>query len=114
MAITQKDFSVKGNKLIFKSGVEKVFDADISKTLVLGDVLVILLDYMRVPNENVYGVDKDGNLLWRIQQEKFPYKENPYANIYELNGRLGLSNYSGFQIEADPLTGKILKKEFTK
>lgn len=99
-------------KKLILSAKNVEFEVPIADVLAFDEIVVVLLE--QSVDENVYGLNRDGKIIWRIQKEKFPHGVNSYVNMWREGENLGLGNFTGYTITADPRTGKILKKEFTK
>ena len=110
------------NYRIVRDAVELVggrrvqFDAPILDTLDLGSVLIVILDPGsggQLP-ENVYAVDGEGRMLWRVQEFEFPHGRSPYTGAYVLPDGLALYNRCGVEALVDPVTGRILRSDFIR
>lgn len=110
--MTNDSFKFAGKKLLLKEGKEVEFEVPIKEVMAFGDLVVVLLE--QEMDENVFGVNADGRIAWRVPKEKFPHGVSSYVNMWREGELLGLGNFTGYDVTADPLTGKILKKEFTK
>jgi hypothetical protein len=111
--MTSDEFNFDGKQLFLKNAKIAEFAVSIKDVVVFTDLLVVLLE--QEIDENVFGVNPaDGKIVWRIPKEEFPHKVNSYVNMWREGDNLGLGNSTGYTITADPQTGEILKKEFTK
>ena len=106
----------KINKNVILVGGRQVqFEYEIMEVAEIGGFLVVLLD---IPNEvkdvvdNVFGVNKVGQLSWQIQdlRESYPYLNDvPYIGIRidELN-QIKAIKASGVFYYINPTNGKII------
>lgn len=119
-----KVVKVKDNELIVEDRVIKTFDYRIREIECYDRVIVVLLDDYIVPfNENVFGVDYEGKILWQIPKDAFIQEEGtriPYNNlgrnddktiwVENLNvGRKGKEIYDATALLVEAYTGKVIK-----
>lgn len=107
---------IDGCKIILESGKVVGFKFPIAETLVFEEGIVVMLD---VPpksgfNENVYGINFDGQILWQIAARKYVYDDSPYTGIGYKNGMAALYNWDGLESVVDPKTGKVLEEDYRK
>jgi hypothetical protein len=112
----EQGYSVDGRKLTFKSGASVSFELPIEHVLDFGEVLVVLL---AVPegtrfSENIFGVGKDGNVRWQVPHIPTRYPYSAFNRIVRLGDVVGTGKVEGLEVQIDPLTGNILKKEFRR
>ena len=74
------------------------------------DILVVRLD---VPpgarfNENVFGVDREGRILWQVPRRPYAYADSPYTGMEPKNDRVVLLNWDGLQLSVACRTGHVL------
>jgi outer membrane protein assembly factor BamB len=101
---------------------EIVFDYNIYQTLEIGDVVVVLLDYVnasRFPINNVFAYNQKGERIWQIQDAREIYLERRDPNLYVgitlyEHGKLSATTYLGIVYFINPENGKILGSIFTK
>jgi outer membrane protein assembly factor BamB len=85
-------------------------------SLLIGDVaeteeaIVICL---RVPSEsvcreNVYSIDHDGNLLWRVKPQVFGSRSGPYIALSSQGDSIRLHSRDGRSHDLDPRTGSVI------
>lgn len=82
----------------------------------VGDVVVVLYDYMAGPRhcqfQNLEGYDEGGRRLWTAA-----HPTNMTADAYvSISTDKGLRawNFACYECELDPRTGRLVKAEFTK
>lgn len=78
--------------------------------LVCGDIVVIRASSgPDTPNDNVFGIDKVGKILWRVEPVPVNSKDpNPFTNIYlNENGELMGYCWMGLHTKIDPQSGSI-------
>lgn len=119
------NFSVENN--ILRIGQrEVVFPTRISHSEIIGEVILVITDYYKSDiNENVWGVNGQGVIIWQIpkvNQVEFEGKiysgiNDPYTGIYKVDEQTArLGNWRGGDYEIDALTGRFTKNiiEFRK
>lgn len=77
---------------------------------------IVLLDYMSGslgPFENLVCVDCDGSLVWQAELPSTSSTE-AYVSFELAYGRLTANSWSGYSVELDPRTGKLITSTFTK
>jgi hypothetical protein len=93
--------------------VEVPFRYPIAKILDYDGVIVVLLE---IPtgakfNENVYGIDLTGNVLWRVPEKRYVYEDSPYTDIVRDGDDVVLFNWDGLQLTVEPKTGSVLSED---
>jgi outer membrane protein assembly factor BamB len=113
------DFMVDGNNLVdaqkktiikLQQPIDKFFTEE-NKIYVLLRGYVSRGNYIR---GNVWCFDLSGNRLWESEEIKSPTAFDSYSNAYIKNQKLFAVSGSGYRVELDKNTGKILYKEFLK
>lgn len=110
---TGDSFTARGTDLVFASGQKASFKYPVASVVEFDDVLVVMLD---VPpnarhNENVYGVSREGQVLWQIQPRLHVYADSPYTYVGRQGDSAALSNWDGLELTVNAETGAILKEE---
>ena len=111
---------IKGDDVILfdENQVEKriKFPHPIAEVLEFQNIAIVMLapKLKSAFNENVYGVDYKGNILWQIQQRKYVYEDSPYTGIIREGENVRLFNWDGAELIVDPSTGRILNEEYRK
>lgn len=109
ISLTNGNIKMNGKTLSFKF--------DIAEYIELKGVVVVRL---KIPtdvvfNENIFGVDTDGKIIWQIARKEFMHNNSPYTNIKRINDhKVNLSNWDGTQVLIDSSTGKILDEKWVK
>ena len=99
------------------SGKTLSFKFDIAEYIELNNIIVVRL---KVPtdiifNENIFGVNTDGKIVWQIVSREFMHKNSPYTNMKKVNNsRVNLSNWDGTQVLINPNNGNILDEKWVK
>lgn len=126
--MAEKELQVSSNRNVLSiNGRQLSFDVDIQMHIVVGDTVVVLLEYESYSDEdreqeaNVFGISSDGGILWRINPhpgESFEGKviANPYVNIVwrEEESKLVTYDMDGICFDVDPKTGKTSNPIFTR
>ena len=78
--------------------------------------MIVVLDPgpSRAMPENVYALNAEGRVVWRVQRFEFPRGRTPYTGAYEVAGELALFNQSGVEAFIDRSTGRILRTELVR
>jgi hypothetical protein len=128
-------YEVENNKLITSEFI-RYFKCDAAMVIFHDNLFIVMLD---APNnsyeeDNIWGYDRKGNMLWRIQPAEIMFPKPNFAKLETYKawsdkdiGRLWASVYVGIRInenniltatdfnamryEVDHKTGKLLSKE---
>jgi outer membrane protein assembly factor BamB len=105
-----------GNTLHLPSGKSVRFDAPLLTVVELGGVIVVVLAQPegRDMPENVYAVDDSGRVIWRISTRDFPEGPDYYVGASAAGSAVRLIHFSGFVLDVDPSTGRVLAQRFVK
>ena len=112
-------YTVKGN-LLNISGKQLMFDYEIRIARELGDFVVVLLaiPFGETFLDNVYAVNRAGEIAWRIQDagEVYPLKDRlPYEHLHvDETNQVFVSDFYGRRFKAEPFSGRITGKDFVK
>jgi hypothetical protein len=104
-------YVIEGNRLRLPANPGGVrFAFPIRDVVETEEVIVVCL---AVPNgsnysENVFAVDHDGNLRWRIKPQSFASRSGPYAALSLSDGHVRLHGKDGQARDVDPKTGMVL------
>lgn len=108
--------SIDKNKLIIDNHTEVIFGNRVAEYLLISDVIVVRL-VVSIDNyvdNNVFGVTKEGEILWQIENINPSRKANPYIGI-ELKENLPvLHHQDGTDLTINPRTGEIINKSWSK
>ena len=105
---------MQNNKIEFDNGKVLNFDFPIMKTFIHNDLVIVLLNIppKTIFNENVYGINKDGELLWQIGKTEKDTENCPFIDMHiNDKGGLILRNWCHLNYEIDSLTGHVLSTE---
>ena len=105
---------IEGSLLILPSGHSKKFHELIHEFIPFDDVVVVRIatESVQRTNENVYGVDYRGNLLWQIPWRSHLCEYSPYVALYRNNSHVDAYNWDGHDLTIDPKTGVILLETY--
>jgi hypothetical protein len=105
-------FDIAGNELRFRNGNVVRFEHPIGDVLQFGDVLVVQVWPPRgaTYNENIFGVDLSGNILWQIEPQYPNTVTNASFGVHEEEGYAVVGNIKDLVLYLDPATGKIVKR----
>src|SRR5438105_1545348 len=113
------NWKIYGKRIVAPNRSVAEFEFPVKETVDVGAVLVVLLDVPpdKVMSENVFGVSKNGEILWQI--ERVPEIAADSASVY--TGIFGhdenivcLGNWIGVAAEVDARNGKVIRNWITK
>lgn len=110
-------FSFKNNVLyVDESAVEVQFKWPVAEVIAFDNVLVVRVepDSGARMNENVFGVDRHGNICWTIEERKHVYDDSPYTSIISKDGKVKLSNWDGDELLVEPESGNVISVGYSK
>jgi hypothetical protein len=98
---------IKNNYLIINDKTI-VFKHEIVKYLTIDNIIIVLIK--GIENENIYGVDKSGIIIWQIEKYDFFHGQSNciYTEIVINDNKLISYNFCGFFCTIDYKTGKVL------
>jgi len=111
-------YRIEGNVLQLGEGASVSFEYPIKAVISFGEVLVVLvLAPIGGPiyNQNVFGVSRQGHILWQVPGFDWQKGDSPYMDIHkDKDGKLvWLGNYRCSNIFLDPLSGRFIREEFS-
>ena len=88
----------------------------VRQSIEVGGVKVVLLDVpiKEILNENIYGLDSGGHLLWQIEQIPRTTENAPFVSMQLHNGIVRAVSWDGVMVWLDPTTGKALDRTWHK
>lgn len=116
-------YTIHDSTLVLDNGKKVSFKYPISDVVLANEVLVVMLNVpsTKIFNENVYGVSRQGKILWQVEKTASVSNNNPYVGIHitpsmQKHGEkfIKLNKWDGVTNEIRPETGKILSSRFTK
>ena len=109
------EYKTSGNEIHFRNGKIARFEHPVSEILPFGDFLVVLIwpPLETAYNENIFGVDLSGNILWQIEPQ-YPNteKNGAFGAIEDIDGYAVVSNIKNLVLYLDPTTGKVVKRKY--
>lgn len=111
---TGKAFSIQGTDLVLDSGHKASFKYPVAEAIDFQDAIVVRLEISvgQQLNENVYGVDYNGQILWQIQRQRHVYSNSPYTYIGRKGDAALLSNWDGLELTIEPATGNVMDESY--
>ena len=102
-----KDFFVGTKKVSFSNEINNVVE--------FNNYYVILLMDNEVPDNNVYAIDRNGDIVWDISQIiKLSYPE-AYVSMGKINDNvLKVISYNGVEFLVDTALNVVIGKEISK
>ncbi len=109
-------FTIEAEKMMLSSGEIISFPYPVQKAIEFDHTIVVMLDAPPGTryNENVFGIDRNGNVVWQIEKRPSPYPDTAYLNLNRAGDNAKLNNYDGSELIVEPHTGKILEERYTK
>lgn len=113
--ITKFSSITDGQLIIGDKQIE--FPYPIAEMLEFSEIIVVRFE---VPpksglNENVFGVNYDGEVVWQIPQQIHVREDSPYTSINRENyNEVGCYNWDATLYIVNSMTGKVVGKEFLK
>jgi hypothetical protein len=65
-------------------------------------------------NENVFGLNSTGEIIWQIPKRKYAYENSPYMKIIREGKNVVALNWDGLDLVISVEDGKIIEKRFSK
>ena len=65
-------------------------------------------------NENIYGIDAEGHILWQIAPRPHVGDDSPYVQLEWAGKHVEAFNWDGLQLTLDPKTGAVISETFLK
>ena len=109
-------FQIEDKAIVFNTNTRYTFDDYIAEAIPFDDAVVVRLEnqgWKRV-NENVYAVDYQGRLLWRIPERPLAYGDSPYVSIYRHNAYVDVYNWDGTILTFEPKTGELMAESMVQ
>lgn len=105
-----------GREVILPTGKSLTFDYPVAEILPFQTAAVVRLNppVGSSGNENVYGIDYEGSVLWRVPQRKTVYRDSPYTGMRSEADLVRLFNWDGLELLIDPTTGTVLEERSGK
>ena len=67
-----------------------------------------------IQNENVFGLNKNGDVKWQISALPHAYEDSPYTNILKEGNLVRAVNWDGGQVLVQPVDGSIKSTSYSK
>jgi len=106
------EYSIKEKDLFFEGKIIQSFITKITHLLVFSDLAIVILDYYSYnqDNENVFGVNNEGEIIWQIEGYPHVYEHSPFVDISQNADKLVTAfNWDGSRIIINPMTGRIVE-----
>ena len=109
------EFKIDGKALHLAGGARVDFDHPLSDVVEVGGVLVVALDVMGgVMPRNVFGIARDGTVLWQIEDVQPNPNNDRFVGLVALPDAALANRWDDLHVWVNPTTGQILKYERTK
>lgn len=112
----EEAFKISDACIAFKGGGTARFRFPIAEALMFDDIAVVRLDLPpgQIFNENVYGLNRDGRIVWQVPARTYVYEDSPYVNLARAGAHVILTNWDGMELALDPASGQILSERETR
>jgi hypothetical protein len=82
-------------------------------------IATVIIALLEIPtgakfNENVYGIDLTGNVLWQVPKKRYVYEDSPYTDIVRDGDNVVLFNWDGLQLTVEPKAGGVLREDYRR
>ena len=78
-------------------------------------ILRLEIPIKTIYNENVFGVNLDGNIIWQIPKVDLLYDDSPFVGLIKEDKKsVWAINWDGTALLLDVNTGEILKREWRR
>jgi hypothetical protein len=93
---------------------EVQFAWPIAEVLDFDDVLVVRVDPEpgSKDNENIFGVDAIGAIIWKVPARKYIYDDSPYTGAMKAGKDIKLFNWDGTELLVNPSTGGVVQETY--
>ena len=106
-------YEIDQETIRFSNGKLHRFKAEIAESLEFEDCIVIRLSAGSLAmNQNIFGLDYNGNLLWKIPTPRTFDVRNPYVSLFRKEGYLEVMDWDGHLLTLHPKQGSILSEGF--
>jgi len=114
--MTDRKAQLYGKRLLLPSGASVPLDHPIAEVVEVDGVFLVRLEVLAKAayNENIFGIAPDGGILWRVQPFSHRGENDPYVGLSVDGARVFANTWSGFRVEIDAQTGRILGHKFVK
>lgn len=106
------------NNILFVDNLEVYsFIFDIKDFIVLDERIVVLINSptKSLFNENIFCIDKNGQLIWQVEKVVHIYEDSPYDKIVNCNNEsIEAWNCDSCNYLINIQNGKIISRRFTK
>jgi len=106
-------YEIDQETIRFSNGKRHCFKAEIAETMEFEDCIVVRLAAGSLAMiQNIFGLDYNGNLLWKIPTPKSFDARNPYVSLFRKEGYLEVMNWDGHVVTLHPKQGSILSESY--
>ncbi len=107
-------YEISGNEIRFSNGLIARFEYPVTHVVQFRNILVVCIWPPRgiIYNENIFGVDLSGNIMWQIEPQYPSTVANASFGIRGEEGLAVVSNIKDLVLYLNPATGKVVKKYY--
>jgi hypothetical protein len=96
----------------FSNGKRHRFQTEIVETLDFEECIVVRLAVGSPPLiQNIFGLDYNGNLLWKIPAPRSFAAKDPYVGLFRKGGFLEVLSWDGHLLTMHPKQGSIVSED---
>lgn len=105
-------FIIEDQSLMLSGGRRVTFPDFIAEAVAFDDEIVVRLENhgWKRTNENIFGVDLGGRVIWQIKPRFYAYGDSPYTNIHRNGEYVDCYNWDGTIASLDPRTGQLMRE----
>ena len=103
-------YTIEDRRIVFIGGASHTFNDIIAEVVPFDEILVVRLENQgwKRSNENVFGLDYKGRVIWKIETRVHAFPESHYINLYRRNELVDAYNWDGTILSLAPKTGEIM------
>ena len=94
--------------------LSKIFPDNIEQVLVTHSGILVLFEFARLRNENIFLLNPQLNVIWQIQALDIQQPNRPFTSIWEEGGKFMAYNATGWECEIDLKEGRANGVLFVK
>jgi hypothetical protein len=106
--------TIQGDTIVFDTGKAISFPFPVVQAVDYPSLTVVRLDTPpgSAFNENVFGVNDQGAVLWQVPKRKHVYADSPYTGMQRQGDNAVLSNWDGLEVTVEAATGAVIREDY--
>ena len=106
-------YEIDLNSIRFSNGKGYRFSSQIAEALDFEESIIVRVVSEHLDaNQNIYGIDYGGNLLWKIPLPRSFDARHPYVGLFRKGSFVEDLNWDGHLLTLHPKQGTILAEDF--